>query len=187
MPKIKLDWIKNFTASEERTFSTITKKFDENLSKLINPNNRYSVKQYFGDNIGLVTSRNKFKKIFEVLQKEEDFQGIYVFYSKEVPFYTGISQGVLKRTLQHVKGTSHFTSSLCYKMGTEWYEEQHKEPHKGGRKGLDFKTYAEPFKSLLKETSIAILPIESAVELYLFECFVAITLKTQYYNKFETH
>ena len=186
--KLREDWPEEFLIPDKRSFKEVTKSFESSFNKLIDPKNRLTVADYFGDGIGLKSCQDKLKEKIKLRDKDDDFRGLYIFFIDDEPIYTGISNVVLKRIQQHVKGTSHFTSSLCYKMGADHHKELNGVAHKGGRKGLPFKTYSEPFKKILKEKSeVSILPIESPIELYLFECYVAIEANTHYYNRFETH
>lgn len=186
--KLRKTWPKGFTIPDTRPFEEITRNFNDSFSSLLNKKNRFPVSEYFGEGVGLKSTQEKLKNIYQLRKKDKDFQGIYLFFIDEEPIYTGISRVVLKRVQQHVKGSSHFTSSLCYKMGANYYEEINGKKHCGGRKGLCFKTYSEPFKIKLRDSAqVAILPVESAIELYLLECYVAVEAKTHFYNRFETH
>ncbi|WP_051201375.1 GIY-YIG nuclease family protein [Christiangramia portivictoriae] len=188
-PRIKLQasWPEGIVP-DRRSFKEISKSFELSFTKLMDPKNRFSVADYFGDGVGLKTSQSLFEDKYKLREDDSDFQGIYIFFIDGEPIYTGISKVILKRLQQHVKGKSHFTSSLCYKMGADYHKELSGEAHAGGREGLCFKTYSEPFKKIIKENSeVSLLPIESPIELYLFECYVAMNANTHYYNRFETH
>jgi predicted GIY-YIG superfamily endonuclease len=148
--------------------------------------NNFPIKDYFGTGLGKVGALSALKESGLIADKK-DFRGIYVFIKSGIPFYVGISQNVIGRILQHVKGSSHFTSSLCYKLGTIKHLEEMGKKHDGGRKGLDFMKYAEPAKKELITCNIATLPIKNDLELYLFEVYVSMELGTLYYNEFKTH
>lgn len=186
--KLRKAWPEEFNIPDTRPFGEITRKFDESFGFLLKKENRLSVSEYFGEDVGIKTTQEKLKNIFPLRKNDKYFQGIYLFFLDEEPIYTGISRVVLNRLQQRVKGSSHFTSSLCYKMGANHYEEINGRKHSGGRKGLCFKTYSEPFKIKLRNSAqVAILPVKSAIELYLLECYVAVEAKTHFYNRFETH
>lgn len=186
--KLKEHWPPN-TVIDNRSFKEISNNFSSMLPKLTSKENRINILDYFGKHgIGKKTSKKLLKSRFTKLEKEDDFKGIYVFWYKDEAFYTGISRGVIKRIFQHIKGANHFSSSLCYTMGRDLYEEISGKKHSGTRKELDFKKYSEPYKKFLREKcQISLLPIEGSIELYLFEVYVAVELNLHYYNKFDTH
>src|SRR5687768_10439776 len=61
------------------------------------------------DGVGIRTLLQRF-------QREDDFSGCYVLMEGVKPVYVGISQGVLQRLRQHVRGATHFDASLAYRM-----------------------------------------------------------------------
>ena len=185
--KLKKHWPPD-TIDDSRSFFEIVSNFPSMLKKLTNKENRVDILEYFGkEGIGKKASYKLLKSKFTQLEKE-NLKGIYVFWYKEEAFYTGISRVVIKRIIQHIKGSSHFSSSLCYTMGKDRYEEISGKKHSGTRKELDFKKYSEPYKKFLKEKcQVSLLPIKSSIELYLFEVYVAVELNLHYYNKFDTH
>ncbi len=167
-------------------FEDLPKEF-ENQFRLFDPvNNSVSVKKYFGEGMGIANALFQLNSA-NIINSEKDFKGIYVFLKSGKPFYIGISKNVIRRIIQHVKGTSHFTSSLCYKLGADRHVKLNGEKHSGGRKGLDFPKYAEPAKKELIQCNIAMFPVKEDIELYLFEVFVAMKLGTLNYNEFKTH
>ncbi|MDP3244250.1 MAG: hypothetical protein Q8M83_01185 [bacterium] len=119
-------------------------------------------------------------------KKKIDFKGLYIFMHDKTPIYVGISKGVIGRTLQHVKGHSHNTSTLAYNIGLVRYEIMKGEKYIGGRKEFDFKADVTPAKDFLIKQKIAFLPIDNDEELYLFEIYCAMQLQC-WLNKFETH
>lgn len=186
--KLRKNWPEKFVIPDTRSFEEVSRHFDKSFHALMAKENRFPISEYFGEGVGLKSTQDKVKNTFPLREYDKDFQGIYLFFLNDEPIYTGISRVVLKRLQQHVKGSSHFTSSLCYKMGAHFYEETMGNKHTGGRKGLCFKTYSEPFKKRLRDfAEVAILPIESPIELYIFESYVAVEAKTFFYNRFETH
>lgn len=190
-PKIKLknNWPSAFEPDDTRDFKEITKAFPVMLQSLIETSSIISIYDTFGKvGIGKVASRELLKSSIPELIKAKDFRGIYLFWHDNEPFYTGISRGVIKRIHQHVKGVNHFSSSLSYKMGKQHHFELLNLKHIGTRNELDFNMYSGPFKKLLKEEcQVSMLPINSSIELYLFEVYVAVELKLHYYNSFKTH
>lgn len=117
---------------------------------------------------------------------KNDFKGLYVFLDGKKPFYIGISKGVIKRILQHVKGTNHNTATLTYKIGLLKFESEEGAKYEGARKDLDFEHYVLPFRNILMKQNVAFIPIESDEELVLFEIFCSMEFKTML-NTFETH
>lgn len=117
---------------------------------------------------------------------KKDFKGLYVFLNGDIPFYVGISKGVIGRIQQHLKGHSHNQSTLAYNIGLVRYQLMKGETYSGGRKHFDFKADVSPAKEFLLGQSLALLPMESDEEMYLFEIYCAMSLQC-YLNKFETH
>lgn len=148
--------------------------------------NHVPVKEYFGPGMGV-------KKVLHSLNSEkiiptaQDFKGVYVFLKAGNPFYTGISKHVVHRISQHIKGKSHFTSSLCYRLGAELHLKKEGKRHSGGRAGLDFDIYPRQAKEELLKCDVAMLEVSDDLELILFEIFVAMKLGTLNYNEFRTH
>ncbi len=56
------------------------------------------------------------RSLLQRFQLEDDFRGCYVLMNAQQPVYVGISQGVLQRLRQHVRGVTHFDASLAYRM-----------------------------------------------------------------------
>jgi predicted GIY-YIG superfamily endonuclease len=146
--------------------------------------NQLSLKDHFYS--GKKTSLKSIRDYFPDLP-EHDFKGVYVFIRNDIPFYVGISKEIIRRILQHLKGTDHYKSSFCYKIGAETYLKQNGGKHTGGRKGLPFEKWVNPVKEELFNCNVSIMAIEDDLELYLFEVFASMKLGTLYYNKFKTH
>src|SRR5437867_787776 len=56
------------------------------------------------------------RSLLQRFQLEDDFRGCYVLLEAQRPVYVGISQGVLQRLRQHVRGATRFDASLAYRM-----------------------------------------------------------------------
>ena len=169
-----------------RKFKHLNEVF-EDWYKAWNPiQNNFRIEEYLGDGLGVAKGLKKLKNE-GLCDLDKDFKGIYVLQKLGKPFYVGISKHVIKRIIQHVKGKNHFTSSLSYSLGAQSHIEKHGKSHEGGREGLDFEEYAEPEKRELLRCDVSIFPVENDLELYLFEVFMAMKLKTLRYNKFQTH
>lgn len=118
--------------------------------------------------------------------KKFDFKGIYFVLIDGKPFYIGISKGIVGRICQHLKGKSHNTSTLAYKLGLLRYEFITKTKHQGTRKDLNFYSEVEPVKKFLRKQKIAWMAVDNNEELYLFEIYCSMKFKT-ILNNFETH
>ena len=167
-------------------FKNIDEKFTEMINEFKPINMNFSIEKYFGKGLG---SSSSIKDLFNdsLISERKDFQGIYIFFKDNQPFYVGISRNVITRIIQHVKGNNHFSSSLCYRLGANLYKKEMGVAHSGGRAGLDFKKYCEPGKAALIKCNVAFYKVDDFLELYLFEVYVAMKLGTLNYNLFETH
>ncbi len=173
------------SSHDARTFSEIVKGFYKKFAEF-NPQERaISIQDFFGKGVGVKTSLSKLKEK-KIIDTDEDFQGIYIFFDGKEPQYVGISRFVVARLQGHVKGKSHHISSLAYRLALIEFEKINGEPFRGKRKDLDFGKYIGPTQEKLKEMKVALLPILSDVEMYLFEVYCAMKLNTPY-NDFRTH
>lgn len=181
-----------------KTFSELVDSFESKFSNLDFEANCFPINGYFGSSSGqalatkklLTDKRIEQKWLREYQTKEEntkiDFMGLYFFINDKTPFYVGISKGVIGRILQHTKGHNHNTSTLAYNIGLLRYELVKGEKHRGIRRELDFKNEVEPVKKFLSNQKIAFIHIDNYDELYLFEIYCSMRLRT-ILNKFETH
>lgn len=182
----------------DKSFMELVNSFDKKMADFNPAKNSFEIEKYFGKGNGKASVS---KKLLEdkIIQKEwlreyetrkgnvkKDFKGLYVFLIGEVPFYVGISKGVIGRIIQHLKGHSHYTSTLAYNISLHRYEIMNNEKYSGKRNEFDFKTEVTPSKEFLLKQRVAFLPIKNDVELYLFEVYCAMHLKC-WLNKFETH
>lgn len=172
-------------SKHKKSFKTITNNF-ENLLQEFNPiKNSFEISDYFSEGNGLVSAINNLHRD-GLINLKKDFQGIYIYLDGKIPFYTGISKGVINRTLQHTKGHNHQTSSLAYRLGQRNYETQIGEKWNRTRNEFDFKNYCGDTKRFLGQRRLAFMPIENPIELYLFEVYCAMELRCEM-NSFETH
>lgn len=181
-----------------KSFSEIVNNFEEKLASFDPVNNCIEIEKYFNTGNGLASIRKKllddhiFKSedIYTYKTKsgknKTDVKGLYVFVHESEPIYVGISRGLIHRTLQHLRGKSHNTSTLAYNIGLIRHKISQGEEYTGGRKDFDFNNNVTPAKVFLFKQKIAFLPIENSEELYLFEIFCAMKLGC-WLNKFETH
>lgn len=185
---------RTYNKSFEEIISNLENKFNE-----FNPvENSFSIETYFGEGKRVKTAtkllleqnkiRNDWLRTYTTKKGKEknDFKGLYIFYHNSRPFYVGISKGVIGRICQHVKGNTHNNSTLAYKIGLIKYEYEKGEPYEGEREDFDFVSHVEPIKQFLLKQKIAFLPISNDEELFLFEVYCSMQLKTRF-NDFETH
>jgi predicted GIY-YIG superfamily endonuclease len=119
------------------------------------------------------------------LVKEKDFSGCYVLLKNHKPFYVGISRSVIRRLSQHVKGNTHYSASLAYRMAC--YQNPHELHRNSAMENLQFQKEFEKSKIELRSMEVAIIEINNPVELYLFEVFCALKTGTHRFNTFATH
>ena len=135
--------------------------------------------------IEFVGFKSASKAALEKLCRTQDFPGCYVFIDKDGPMYVGISRGVVKRLVQHLNYQSHYTASLVYRMASVDY------PHKMNRNQAmedeSFLKYFTKAQRRLRESDVKFVEIKNDLELYLFEVFAAMELKTCTWNTFRTH
>jgi predicted GIY-YIG superfamily endonuclease len=172
-----------------KSFWDIVNEFESKFSEFNPIDNCFEIKDYFGKDLGKTSAKNKLIKDNKIKEKwldGKDFMGIYVFIHERSPFYVGISKGIIGRITQHIKGRTHNTSTLAYKIGLIRYKLLNGKEYNGNRKDLNFETEVEPIKGFLLKQKIALYHIENPEELYLFETFCSMKLKTCL-NVFETH
>lgn len=116
---------------------------------------------------------------------KNDFSGCYVFMRGTRPIYVGISRSVLARIRQHLRSRSHFDANLAYSMAKK------KRPTRGRRgdvmKNPSFRRVFFKAQRYLNRSKVATVEIENPLELYVFEAYAAMRLKTSKWNTFRTH
>ena len=125
------------------------------------------------------------KGIFHHLGFVGDFTGCYVLIEKEFPIYVGISRSVVQRLIQHVKGRTHYDATLAYRIASE--NKTHGLQRDVAMKDPEFRNEFNRAKDYLKSLYVAFIEIENDLDLYLFEVFCAMDLKTVKWNTFRTH
>lgn len=104
------------------------------------------------------------KREGEVEAQGNDFTGLYVLLTGKRPIYVGISRTVIHRLQDHVRGSSHNSASLFYRMVKDFVE------WTGARADLPLDSAdAKQIRDWLKEQHVAILPLACPVERYVFE------------------
>lgn len=115
----------------------------------------------------------------------QDFSGCYVLMEGGTAFYVGISRAVIARLIQHVRGRTHFDASLAYRMACRC------RPHTMRRKAAmldpEFGPASQREQERIAAMDVAVIEITDPVELYLFEVYCALELRTVMRNTFRTH
>lgn len=178
---------KRFKKNSTKTFTNIVSNFETKLSEFDPINNCFPIKEYFGDGYGKIKAKNKLisEKLTSLDKNKKDYKGLYVFLHNKKPFYIGISKVFIKRIIQHVKGNSHQTSTLAYKIGKMLYEIEEGKVFLEKRDQLS-KEYIIKIKKFLLEQEIAFIQIEDDDELALFEIYCSMYYGTML-NTFNTH
>jgi predicted GIY-YIG superfamily endonuclease len=117
--------------------------------------------------------------------RPKDFSGCYVLVEKGQPFYVGISRKVVSRLTQHVKGKTHSDASLAYAMACHCCEHSMRRA-----KAMADKVFLAAFeqeRTRIRNMDVAVIEIDNPVELYLFEVYAALELRTATHNTFRTH
>ncbi len=179
-------------------FLDIVSAFDKKL-ECFNPIKKsFEIEKYFGHGKGFASVKKELLQdnlidddwLTERRTKKgkikHDFKGLYVFMSGEEPVYVGISQGVISRIIQHLKGHSHYTSTLAYNIALIRYKMHEGKGYNGTRDNFPFKMHVGPTKEFLRKLRVAFLPVKSSEELYLFEVFCAMKWQC-WLNNFDTH
>ena len=160
---------------EHLSKATLPSYMDEMRKNMRNP---HALKDFATEGAGVAARLKR-------LGLDNDFAGCYVIISKENPIYVGISRAVISRLTHHVKGNTHNSASLTYRMACK------KSPHKKTRtQAMGDDTFKQAFdaaKKYLCRSSVAFLEIPNSLELYLFEAYCAMELDTKQWNKFRTH
>ena len=114
-----------------------------------------------------------------------DFSGCYVLSADSSPWYVGISRSVFKRLRDHVTGGTHYNATLAYRMAKG--DEAHGLTRDKAMATADFLNRFTAKRQELRGFHAAYVEIPNPVELYLFEVYAAMTLKTTRWNTFRTH
>lgn len=151
------------------------------------------------EGIGPATAIDKLDtKVFDYrtrkpLSIKKDFAGLYLFIKNDQAFYCGISRNVIKRILDHQKGSTSSMATLAHRIAKS------KNPDSSEKKYLEF--FNGERENLLK-CEIALIKFydqdkeayrnnmmaqhKEEIMLYLFEVFVSVKYDTEQ-NTFRTH
>lgn len=125
------------------------------------------------------------KSLARALGLKGDFSGCYVLLEADVPRYVGISRHVLSRLRQHFLGKTHYDASLAYAVA------QRRSPTPGHRSAvMADQRFAAAFRdaqAYLMSLNVAYVDIENPLELYVFEAYAAMALRTSDWNTVRTH
>lgn len=122
--------------------------------------------------------------ILKSLGKKEDFPGLYVFLDGKMPIYVGISQGVIGRLLEHLRGITHFSASLVFNMACSKCEI---EGTRDARMlNQTFKAAFDEARKELARCKVAFVEVKNPAVRYGFELYAAMELDCKW-NTFETH
>lgn len=125
------------------------------------------------------------KSILALVEHSKDFAGCYVIVKNKRPIYVGISRSVITRISQHVKGKTHFDASFAYRIATARFShDMHRAVAMSDPK---FRKEFSKARKYLNSSRVAFIEIENDLELYLFEAYCAMELKTSRWNTFRTH
>ena len=102
-----------------------------------------------------------------------------------IPVYVGISRMVLKRLRQHVRGTTHFTASLAYRIAARGLDS--KMTRGKAMEDPGFRKAFEAAKLELIKLNVAYVKVDNPLVLYVFEPYCAMKLDTAEWNTFKTH
>lgn len=127
----------------------------------------------------------KIKKL-KTKTRLDDFQGIYIIYDENIPFYVGRSNDVIRRIYQHVNGKTDTSATLAFKFGQKLFKIENPNLKLKNRRELDFEKYCKPFQKEMRKFKIVFDQIQNDVELYLFELYASVELKTNQ-NRFKCH
>ena len=174
----------------KNTFNKIIREISRKYEKSNPLNNCIEIKEYFGIGKGIKTTKDLLIKnniiksnCLVTNNKKVDFKGLYIICNENIPFYVGISKGVISRINQHIKGKSFNNSTLAYNIGLIQYEKNNGQKYGGTRKELILKSKVEPVKNFLINQKVTFLPIENNEERYISEIFYSMKLQT-YLNNF---
>jgi hypothetical protein len=130
------------------------------------------------------------KTIAKRIGKAGDFQGCYLFLQQGEPFYVGISRRIIARLIQHVKGRTHFDASLAYRMACGCWERPEGQAKPRREEAMANETFIALFRheqERIRAMDVATIEVANDLELYLFEAYCALELRTVEHNTFRTH
>ena len=153
------------------------KPYLEKLEEEIDKRSR-KVSDIAGEGTGIAKAK-------QLLELSDDLKGIYVFIEKKKAIYVGISRSVLKRISQHVKGSSHNSASLAYKIAQ--IETAIIASRKEAMRNYKFKKAFDDAQKRILKCEFAILELEDDNLLYMLELVAAIRFDTEEYNSFRPH
>jgi hypothetical protein len=124
------------------------------------------------------------------LGQRRDFQGCYLLIEKGAPVYDGISRKVISRLIQHVRGKTHFDASLAYRMAWRCWKSldgKAKLRRDAAMANGEFIILFRREQERIRSMDVAMIEVGNDLELYLFEAYCAMELRTVEHNSFRTH
>ena len=120
---------------------------------------------------------------------DHDPSGCYVLIDGWRSIYVGISRGVLKRIRNHVRGSTHFAATLAYRIAATQHPHMMTASH--AMRDTEFQMRFQESRNYLMSLTTAFVEIANPLELYLFEPYCAMELRTGFetggWNTFLTH
>ncbi len=118
-----------------------------------------------------------------------DPSGCYVLIENAKPIYVGISQHVIQRLLEHVRGGDHLTATLAYRVARARHH--HGATAAQAMQNPSFRAAFDEAVAYILSLDAAFIEISNPLELYVFEAYAAMELQTGLdaggWNTFVTH
>ncbi len=117
-------------------------------------------------------------------KSNNDFSGLYIFYSNDKVEYVGISNSVIRRLKSHLVFNNNSQSGLVYLIAKKMYEKENKSKYFGQIYDFPFEKYKNRIiRNIIKKWKIKVVKIESGYYLSYSEIYIASALKS-YWNCF---
>ncbi len=160
-------------------------KIPQYLNTYKNGNERFSMSDAMKKGTGV---RNVHKKLCDIFsfRECEKIKGAYIFIESGKPVYVGISQNIASRLIQHVKGNTHYSASLAFRIACKDMDVTDTNRN-ALMKDTKFKRAFKSAKDKIASFDAVVIEIIDPIEKYLFEIYAAMELDTLEYNDFETH
>ena len=92
---------------------------------------------------------------------------------------------MIERIRQHLRGRSHFEATLAYRIAERGTRV--KRSRADNMKSRKFMRRFERARQRLANASVAFVEVRNPLDLYLFEVYAALKLRTGRWNSFDTH
>jgi len=163
----------NASPKDQKMIDLDNKEFPQMLSKLLSPHAIQNVYENFGrKGLGPVGSKNAMKSLLVPLNKNADFQGIYMYWFDGEPFYTGTSSTVIKHVNSHVKESDHFLKSLNKSLH-KIFDIEMNQPNDNQELKVNEKRKSRAMRKILREDcQVSMLAINDLERLSQFETYL---------------